>query len=359
MFLTDLATGVMGAVTGGITGMVGSAFGLPAEAASNAMSKEDAKELMKYQFDLQQKGIDRQNAYNTPLAQMERLRDAQLNPNLVYGSGSVVGNTSNAASTSQAKPRSAELEKYAQMASQLDFSRAQQDLQLSKASEYETYKRAEMYGAQKALLEKEAEGQENQNAWWTITIPTRTQIFTNKLELSALQNDMIRFNMDVVKKRLANETALNDKQIEMFDRNWEMMMKRFDLDKQKLGAMIRHWVNQDANASQFAKAAIMNAIFFGKDVETRRLNYNLAKSKFDKFSDEQLGLLITRNLSMKNAIKWQDILGEDRSFLMQMQGSGQAIKNYNSNVQDSEKMMYQFMNNMISDGFDFGDDLNW
>lgn len=34
-----------------------------------------------------------QNVYNSPSAQMSRLRQAGLNPNLVYGSGSVVGNS--------------------------------------------------------------------------------------------------------------------------------------------------------------------------------------------------------------------------------------------------------------------------
>lgn len=37
---------------------------------------------------------NRQNAYNSPQAQMERLKAAGLNPNLVYGSGAVSGNTS-------------------------------------------------------------------------------------------------------------------------------------------------------------------------------------------------------------------------------------------------------------------------
>lgn len=41
-----------------------------------------------------------QNAYNSPAAQMGRLRAAGLNPNLVYGSGSVVAN-------SQSQPRGA------------------------------------------------------------------------------------------------------------------------------------------------------------------------------------------------------------------------------------------------------------
>lgn len=33
------------------------------------------------------------NDYNSPVSQMERLKVAGLNPNLVYGSGSVAGNT--------------------------------------------------------------------------------------------------------------------------------------------------------------------------------------------------------------------------------------------------------------------------
>lgn len=36
---------------------------------------------------------NRGNEYNNPVNQMKRLKDAGLNPNLVYGNGSVVGNT--------------------------------------------------------------------------------------------------------------------------------------------------------------------------------------------------------------------------------------------------------------------------
>lgn len=39
---------------------------------------------------------EQSNEYNSPAAQMQRLKDAGLNPNLVYGSGSVAGNTSQA-----------------------------------------------------------------------------------------------------------------------------------------------------------------------------------------------------------------------------------------------------------------------
>ena len=61
------------------------------------VGKDQSKDLMRYQYELNQQAIDAQNRYNSPLAQMERLEAAGLNPNLVYGNG-VDGNQSSAAS---------------------------------------------------------------------------------------------------------------------------------------------------------------------------------------------------------------------------------------------------------------------
>lgn len=46
-----------------------------------------------------QEEIARQNAYNSPASQMQRLQEAGLNPLLVYSSGNVVGNQSGVASS--------------------------------------------------------------------------------------------------------------------------------------------------------------------------------------------------------------------------------------------------------------------
>ena len=54
----------------------------------------------KFQNDYNYRMWQEQNAYNTPSAQMERLAAAGLNPNLVYGSGSVVGNAAERAPSS-------------------------------------------------------------------------------------------------------------------------------------------------------------------------------------------------------------------------------------------------------------------
>lgn len=50
--------------------------------------------LAQHQYDKDVEMWNRANAYNDPKMQMERLKNAGLNPNMVYGNGSVVGNTS-------------------------------------------------------------------------------------------------------------------------------------------------------------------------------------------------------------------------------------------------------------------------
>lgn len=55
------------------------------------------KELMDYQYNLERSMFDYANNYNKPINQMIRLREAGLNPNLVYGNGSVAGNVAGSA----------------------------------------------------------------------------------------------------------------------------------------------------------------------------------------------------------------------------------------------------------------------
>lgn len=50
------------------------------------------RKLAKYQYELDQQAIDRQNAYNSPVQQMARYKEAGLNPNMIYGSGGSAGN---------------------------------------------------------------------------------------------------------------------------------------------------------------------------------------------------------------------------------------------------------------------------
>jgi len=51
------------------------------------------KELQEYQYSKDLEMWEKGNIYNSPTEQMARLRKAGLNPNMVYGTGTVTGNT--------------------------------------------------------------------------------------------------------------------------------------------------------------------------------------------------------------------------------------------------------------------------
>ena len=73
-----------------VPAVAGGALGLAANLISNKQQKK--REQDRRLYDLEQ--WHRQNRYNHPLQQMARLKNAGLNPNLIYGSspGSAVGN---------------------------------------------------------------------------------------------------------------------------------------------------------------------------------------------------------------------------------------------------------------------------
>lgn len=88
------------------------------------------KELAQYQFDLNRQQWEAENEYNSPKAQMQRLKEAGLNPNLVYGNGSVSGNTTTAGPRYDAPKAERNMEK---MSGLLSFFSAYQDLRAKKA----------------------------------------------------------------------------------------------------------------------------------------------------------------------------------------------------------------------------------
>lgn len=73
-----------------IAGGASSAGQVAGSILTNRTNKKLSREARAYDF----KMWNLQNEYNTPKAQMERYKEAGLNPNLIYGNGSVSGNAS-------------------------------------------------------------------------------------------------------------------------------------------------------------------------------------------------------------------------------------------------------------------------
>lgn len=303
-FLKNLGQGLLGAVTGGITGAVGSLFGLGSEAVSNYMSKEDQKELMKYQFDLNQQGVENQRNYDKPINQMERLAEAGLNPNLVYGSGSVVGNTSSTPSASLGQARKTELSRYDQMAQQLTLAKAQADIKnveadtrvkesqipLNQSKEYQGWQQGSLYSQLYRWNE----------ATWIVRQSTMQ-----------LQNALVGGNLnyitamyDKVLQDTQNSKQITESTLQTMAQTREYQIKQYNLDQQKLGELIRHNLKTESIQAQNVKAflisalaAKMNANTNAFDAQTRRKQYQLAEAKFNKFSDYEVGRLYQQTLN--------------------------------------------------------------
>lgn len=94
--------GILSSVIGGVTGLIGGGLGYKGQKDANRTNLQIADKTNQTNVDLANQAREhdvamwnRQNEYNTPEMQMQRLKEAGLNPNLIYDSGAgSVGNAS-------------------------------------------------------------------------------------------------------------------------------------------------------------------------------------------------------------------------------------------------------------------------
>lgn len=137
---------VIGTTLGVVGGLLGK-IGQRRQQRRNIRDQTAAnKELANFAYGKDLEQWERQNLYNAPTQQMARLREAGLNPNLVYGSGSAAGVTSPAKSPQYQTVRT-------------DFSKRQSPLQaLDMLGMYQDFK---MKNAQIRRASAEADYAEN------------------------------------------------------------------------------------------------------------------------------------------------------------------------------------------------------
>jgi len=75
------------AALGGGTNLIGSIINTVAARKAQERENQFNKQMAEYAYNKELEMWNRQNEYNTPLAQMARFKEAGLNPNLIYGKG--------------------------------------------------------------------------------------------------------------------------------------------------------------------------------------------------------------------------------------------------------------------------------
>ena len=164
------------------------------------LSYKKQKKLAKYQYDLNMQAWREQTAYNSPAAQMQRLVDAGLNPNLVYGNGNV-------ANAADAPPQ------YEAPRANFDTNpnlgqgiASAMNLQMTQAQVRGIY--ADIANKRQQMLESAARtaGQSIKNAQSQFDLDLAKDLRENTLEASKLNLESIRAGID----RQTSEIALND-----------------------------------------------------------------------------------------------------------------------------------------------------
>ena len=234
------------ALTAG-AGMFGSMLGAGSQAATNRANLK----LAKYQFDQNKEMWHMQNEYNRPDQQMDRLRAAGLNPNLVYGHGAVGNTTSNAPSYEAPK-----LQAYTGFSDDFRNSVAQAfTVQNLDAQNSNIRAQNEVIGTQAALLKEKAIGQAIQNK--AMSLDYGIKEFTRSSEIQRLQNNakLSEVQRQYVEKQIVNLDA------DIVIKNVEKDLKRQQIkineaDYKKIRAMTNILVAQLPQEQK--KAELMN-----------------------------------------------------------------------------------------------------
>lgn len=85
--LMNTATGVASGIFGNIGANKRQKRAINAQKEENERARNWSKEMAKWYNEEERKNVADERLYNTPSAQMQRLKDAGLNPDLIYGNG--------------------------------------------------------------------------------------------------------------------------------------------------------------------------------------------------------------------------------------------------------------------------------
>lgn len=81
---------------------IGDILGVAVDAGTSLYNAKVQKEINEQNHEWAVEAENRERLYNSPVAQMQRLKEAGLNPNLIYGSGASTGNLNARTSTADA-----------------------------------------------------------------------------------------------------------------------------------------------------------------------------------------------------------------------------------------------------------------
>lgn len=261
--------------------LVTSWIGRHEQNVANARAQNNAQEFEKAM-------IAQQNEYNSPAAQMKRFTDAGLNPNLMYGTGSVGGG--NQSSTPRAHVPTIENE-----LKNLDLTQF-----LGVMSQYQNY------NIQREQIDNIRANREY--------IEAKTFNERLKIPLFGLDKDTREFNLGQAKRLSNTQVDINKAELEKLRAgNKRMLWQLENLDPARLNLL-----KQEYSEVNPTKIALMNAekglipirgSLLKKDIQLKQLQYEYESTlrRFNANNNDELWVRFGAKL-------YDSLFGDDGSF---------------------------------------------
>lgn len=256
-------------------GMAGAAIGGLFDIASSAFNNKYAVQQMQLQNQMNIDQWNRENQYNSPTAQMQRLSAAGLNPNLVYGNGATTLSASSP-KLEAAQKKAPDLGQYAVMAVNAMLKQKELDIR-----------------------EKEVDSKVNLNASQANWNKVRSDLddlklaleevtFNNKVAGSDLMLQKLRESID----NLSASTRNYESMIGLNAYRAENLQSQTKLNEAKVAEVASRIRNLDADT----KVKVADEILRGAQT-------NLANQQVTKLIDECSQLVLTGDLTKARVLK--------------------------------------------------------
>ena len=206
------------------------------------------------------------NAYNDPSAQMERLKQAGLNPNLVYGGGA----TTTASAPSAPQASSATPQRF-QGVDALPVISAYMDVKMKQAQ-------ADLIEEQKNNVIQRTANERTDNLLKTLDLDyfgtrnRRSLVELNNIEQYQSNAMELANERQRLQNNLAVQAYINN------DKNMELLMKRYNLSEAEFKERVRQF---NINAARADKKLSFDMQAFERQMQNWNTQYNQGVRQFD------------------------------------------------------------------------------
>lgn len=275
LYICNMLTGLAAAGVSALGGALGSLFGGSSDVKAVREQNAGNMRLAQYQYEKNLEQWERENAYNTPAAQMERMKAAGLNPNLMYGDTSAGGIS--AKSPQYEAPK---------LAAYTGRGALGQSIGNAVGNSVAQYLSAENMDAQNKLIKTQAKAEQQKVVNMSADL-LRTMAETDRTKLS---NDLVRETWDTtvnLAKQNFNNSVKQGMNMDVQRSLWASQIENNQETRKLLQSKYRLTENQSALLLEqknkvISEVALLYSKKTGQDLSNEQL------SKVNKYYDQRM-----------------------------------------------------------------------